>query len=192
MKLCSFQHSNFVYIRNSLPIADAQSVFLVERMTSDVDANAWLHKSIMFWSNFCHSLVSCALRWLISHMCAVHTLLQYAIAGVHRGTKYLCWTPLYSILLGHGWASGRASGQLKYSDELLEWLSVWSEVQMICTWSSWFTATPPSLASLKSRMVYLSGASFVAIKHLDSLQCVHVCTNSGPIVAFSMTVVEMQ
>jgi len=34
------------------------------------------------------------------------------------------------------WESGRASGQKKMSDEVLAWLSVWSEVQMICIWSS--------------------------------------------------------
>jgi len=37
------------------------------------------------------------------------------------------------------------------SDEVLAWLSAWSEVQMICI--SDVTATPSSLASLKFRMV---------------------------------------
>ena len=36
-----------------------------------------------------------------------------------------------------GWASGRASGlQKTLSDELLLWLSVSSEVQIVCIWSS--------------------------------------------------------
>jgi len=35
-----------------------------------------------------------------------------------------------------GWASGRASCK-NLSDEVLAWSSVWSEVQMICIWSSW-------------------------------------------------------
>jgi len=35
-----------------------------------------------------------------------------------------------------GWASGRASGLQKLSDEVLVWLSVWSEVQIVCIWSS--------------------------------------------------------
>jgi len=41
------------------------------------------------------------------------------------------------------------------SDELLAWLSEWSEVQIISIWSSWCHchATPSSLASLKSRLV---------------------------------------
>jgi len=39
------------------------------------------------------------------------------------------------------------------SDEVLTWLSVWSEMRMICISSSWCyaTATPSSLASLKFR-----------------------------------------
>jgi len=35
-------------------------------------------------------------------------------------------------------AAGRASGLWKkLSGEVLAWLSVWSEVQVICIWSSW-------------------------------------------------------
>jgi len=48
----------------------------------------------------------------------------------------------------------------KMSDEVLAWLPVWSQVQMICIWSRWFaygpadaTATSSSLASLKSTLV---------------------------------------
>jgi len=57
-----------------------------------------------------------------------------------------------------GWVSGRASGLLKLSDGVLVWLSVWSVMQMICIWSSWCHYHPSSLVSVKSRMVYLSGA----------------------------------
>jgi len=41
----------------------------------------------------------------------------------------------------------------KLSDEVLSWLSIWSEMQMICIWSSWCLCHPSSFASLKSRMV---------------------------------------
>ena len=34
------------------------------------------------------------------------------------------------------WASGRASGLYKSSDEMSVWLSVCSEVQIVCIWSS--------------------------------------------------------
>jgi len=41
----------------------------------------------------------------------------------------------------------------KLSDKVLAWLSVCSEVQMICICPADATATPLSLASLKSRLV---------------------------------------
>jgi len=47
----------------------------------------------------------------------------------------------------------------KLSDEVLAWLSIRSEVQMICICPADATAIPSSLASVKSAMVYLSGAS---------------------------------
>ena len=46
------------------------------------------------------------------------------------------------------------------SSEVLVWLSVWSEMQIFCVWSSWchcHLKTPSSLASFKSRLFYLSG-----------------------------------
>ena len=42
------------------------------------------------------------------------------------------------------------------SDEVLVWLSVWSEVQIVCVWSSWchcHPKTPSSFALFKSRLV---------------------------------------
>jgi len=33
-----------------------------------------------------------------------------------------------------GWASGRSSGLQKLSDEVLMWLSVCSEVHIVCMW----------------------------------------------------------
>jgi len=41
-----------------------------------------------------------------------------------------------------GWAAGRASGLYKLSDEVLVWLSVWSEVQIVCIRSSWCHCIP--------------------------------------------------
>jgi len=46
----------------------------------------------------------------------------------------------------------------KLSDGVLTWLSDWSVAQMICIWSSLCHCHPSSLASVKSRMVYLSTA----------------------------------
>jgi len=42
------------------------------------------------------------------------------------------------------------------SDEVLVWLSVWSEEQIVCIWSRWchcHLKTPPTLASFISRLV---------------------------------------
>ena len=62
-------------------------------------------------------------------------------------------------VLWNSWEAGGTSGTKKLVDELLVWLSVWVEVQMVCIWSSWCTATPSSLASLKSRI----GSAFLAL-----------------------------
>jgi len=46
----------------------------------------------------------------------------------------------------------------KLSAEVLVWLSLWSEVQTVCMWSSWCHCrlkTPSSLASFKSRLCLL-------------------------------------
>jgi len=50
-----------------------------------------------------------------------------------------------------GWAAGRASGLQKLSDEVLEWLSVWREVQIICMWSSWCQCHPIISCSSKTQ-----------------------------------------
>jgi len=53
---------------------------------------------------------------------------------------------------------------VKKSDEVLECLSVCSEVQMICKYGpADATATPSYLASLKSRLVYLSDAGLLRL-----------------------------
>ena len=44
----------------------------------------------------------------------------------------------------------------KLGGEVLAWLSVWSEMQT-CIWPSWCHCHSLSLASVKSRLVYLSG-----------------------------------
>jgi len=43
----------------------------------------------------------------------------------------------------------------KPSGDVMAWLSVWSEVHMVAYGPAVATANPSSLASLKSRMVYL-------------------------------------
>jgi len=56
--------------------------------------------------------------------------------------------------------AGRASAvrPVKTEWDVLAWLSVWSEMQMIAYGPADTTDTPSSLAPVKSRMVYVSGA----------------------------------
>ena len=54
-----------------------------------------------------------------------------------------------------GWASGKATGLYKLSDWVFLWLSVCSDLQIVCIWSSWCHSvqTLSSLASFKCRLV---------------------------------------
>ena len=87
-----------------------------------------------------HKCIAVQLRFLPVTWCT----------AVGKVIKFKCF---YAV----GWASGRASDLLEVSDEVLVWLSVWSE----CKWFPYDpaepTATPSSLAPVKPRMVYLSG-----------------------------------
>ena len=61
-------------------------------------------------------------------------------------------------LLWHCWLGVRKSiwPIKKLNDEVLVWLSLWSEVQIVCIWSSWCHYHPQTLssfASFKSRLV---------------------------------------
>jgi len=78
----------------------------------------------------------------------------------------LTWPCLWSECLQCfdtvGWVSGRASGLKKLGDEVLVWLSVWSEVQIVCIWSSWCHYIPKPrhlLHHLNPDWFYLSGTS---------------------------------
>ena len=70
---------------------------------------------------------------------------------------YKLYTYLLSVLWHHCWLGVRkASGLQKLSDGVLVRLSVWSEVQIVCIWSTWchcHPKTPASVASFKSRLV---------------------------------------
>ena len=59
--------------------------------------------------------------------------------------KFLClsWST-FRLVLWHCWLGVRKSIRpvKTLSDQLLAWLSVWGEVQMICIWSSWCHCDP--------------------------------------------------
>ena len=76
-----------------------------------------------------------------------------------KNTIRTCIWPVYASLLSAFSALtllvGRQEGYLaceKLSGGVLEWLSVWSEVQT-CIWPSWCHCHSLSLASIKSRLV---------------------------------------
>jgi len=77
---------------------------------------------IVWWSNFfCHRLSqACHEMWNSMEFCFINS--HYALPSV----LWRCW-------LG-----------VRKSDGVLAWLSDWSEVQMICIWSSWCHCHPIS------------------------------------------------
>jgi len=72
---------------------------------------------------------------------------------------FLCFSAV-TLLFGHQKDHPPVK---KLSDRVLMWLSVWREVHMICIWSSWCHCHPSSLASVNSRMVYVSGAGLTRL-----------------------------
>jgi len=104
-------------------------------------------------------------RLLVLAVCLVCFVFIEKTCGIYVANFY-CLASL-PLVLWHCWLGGRKGIQpvKKLSGEVLAWLSVWSEVQMICIWSSYAssTATPSSLAPVKSRMVYLSGAGLPSL-----------------------------
>jgi len=70
----------------------------------------------------------------------------------HPRYSFWCAFSALTLLVGHQ----EEHPTKKMSDEVLLWLPVWSEVQIVCIWSSWchcIPETPSSLASFKSRLV---------------------------------------
>jgi len=74
----------------------------------------------------------------------VHYLIQLLLSECRSAVSAL------TLLVGH---QEEYLSCKKLSDEVLALLSVWSEVQMICICAADATATPLSLASLKSGLV---------------------------------------
>ena len=67
-----------------------------------------------------------------------------------------------------GWASGIESSLQKLSDEMLMWLSVWNEVQIVCVLSSWCHCIPKPhrlLPHLNPHWFYLSVTSLPRLSH---------------------------
>ena len=77
------------------------------------------------------------------------------LAWLRLGWWLVGWDLTALPVLWHCWLGTRKSIRpaKKLSDDVLVWLSVWSEVQIVCIWSGWCHCIPSSLASFKSRLV---------------------------------------
>jgi len=69
------------------------------------------------------------------------------------------------------------------TDEVLAWLSVWSEVQLICTWSSWCYCHPISSCFIKIQigLTFLAPA-YPGCPEKEAVKHVSVCLNVVPTV----------
>ena len=89
------------------------------------------------------------------------TLCNKQLHQCQRGTTELALLPVTAAGLQCcdtvGWASGRASGLQKLSDGVLVWLSVWSEVQIVCIWSQLMPLHTKPQPHLNPDWFYLSG-----------------------------------
>jgi len=133
----------------------SDSQFFVAQM-SDVP-DIWQPLSAkLFWSFLCMLLV---LTFVQGHLRFAHCTLFACICF------FLFASALSSLQCfdAVGLVAGRTSGLWKLSGEVLAWSSVWSEVQMICIWSSWCHCRPIISCSTKIQMVYLSGAGLLRV-----------------------------
>jgi len=103
--------------------------------------------------HYLHNVISlCSLVWLLaSKNCVIHGASSLFLMS-YLFMRYLIISLLYWLWCC--WWGGRKCIRpvKKLSDGVLEWLSVWSEVQT-CIWSSWCHCHSLSLASVKSRLV---------------------------------------
>ena len=94
----------------------------------------------------------------------LHRLLTGTVSSQHIWFRFSVFfiTFLLPSVLWHCWLGVKKSIRpVKMSDEVLVWLSVWSNVQIVSTWSSWYHCIPKPhhlLPHLNPDWFYLSGA----------------------------------
>jgi len=124
--------------------ADQSKLFNISMSAAVFRSEAW-NSSVLIWSSsstsFCTRL-------------STHTnKLTDNLLNMHFLCNKFCGLQCFDDI---GWATGRASGLQKLSGGVMAWLFVWSDVQT-CIRPSWCHCHSLSLASVKSRLVYLSG-----------------------------------
>jgi len=85
--------------------------------------------------SLCHCMVPLADPRISQCLMNLPVSLQKLAITLHSAFCLQCFDTV-------GQVSGRASGLWKLSDGVLVWLSVWSEVKVVCIWSSWYHCYP--------------------------------------------------
>jgi len=109
--------------------------------------------------------VCCCLFTICLWVCLIHLCVcgdvYYIVLWLQVWLQYAAVYVYVPSVLWCCWLVGRKmSGLSKLSGEVLAWLSLWSEVQFANDLHglAGATSTPSSLAPVKSRIIYLSGA----------------------------------
>jgi len=164
--LCCFVHLR----RNSYACKVLYVIYVCQCYVSGA------HRSISALVWFQHKTRRCILLCVLQFFCnfstcsSLHYLCLsvplFCVAGIfisdvwHNNTPHVdlfCLLAFITLTL----LVGRQEGHLvckDLCDEVSVWLSVWSEVQIVCIWSSWchcHPETPSSLASFRTRFAFL-------------------------------------
>ena len=124
--------------------ADQSKLFNISMSAAVFRSEAW-NSSVLIWSSLSTSFCT---------RLSTHTnKLTDNLLNMHFLCNKFCGLQCFDDV---GWATGRASGLQKLSGGVLAWLFVWSDVQT-CIRPSWCHCHSLSLASVISRLVYLSG-----------------------------------
>jgi len=99
------------------------------------------------------------------------SVLHCAISsGLHN--VYVCTIQCFDSVY---WVLGRASGPWKWSDEVLAWLSDWSEVQIVCIWSGWCHCFPkPCIVKIPDGFTFLV-LVYSGYSEKEAIKWVSVC-----------------
>ena len=127
-----------------------------KQMMSVLTSNGW-----KFATKSASTRTWCCLKMSCMTVAALHSALKLYVVGCFilcfLNYPLLFWRPIafsaLTLLVG---CQEKHPACKKLSDEVLVWWSVWSEVQIVCIWSSWcycIPKTPSSLASFKSRLL---------------------------------------
>ena len=117
-------------VRSDLRWCHYQFIFLVRACLLPL-----LLQPVLSFPVLCHYSWNPAMRYGV--LAQPHVLWFSVQADGWPKFQIQAWCNSFQCFGTVGWASGRASSRYKLSDEVLVWLSVWSEMQIVCIRSSW-------------------------------------------------------